>query len=248
MPVPWIPAHAPADCFPDPRDALDAPNGLLAAGGTLDPERLVAAYRRGIFPWYSDGQPLLWWSPDPRMLLYPGALRLSRSLARRLRSGSFQVSLDRDFPAVVSGCAAPRRGEPGTWITAEMGHAYIGLHRRGLAHSVEVWEDGRLAGGLYGVSLGAAFFGESMFSVATDASKVALAWLAGQLRRWGFRFIDCQLPTPHLERLGAVPVHRDAFLAELAAAGRCATRAGSWSFDPDLTVENLIAELRHGRP
>lgn len=248
MPLPWIHPEAPPQAFPDPRHALDSPNGLLAAGGSLAPERLVAAYRQGIFPWYSDGQPLLWWSPDPRMLLYPGALHLSRSLARRLRAGGFQVTLDRDFPAVIAGCAAPRRDEPGTWITTDMRRAYEELHRRGLAHSVEVWQGAALAGGLYGVSLGAAFFGESMFSRADDASKVALAWLAGQLRRWSFRFIDCQLPTPHLQRLGGVPVPREAFLAELVRAVGEASRTGSWSFDPDLEPENLIRELRDGKP
>jgi len=217
--------------FPDPR--LASPEGLLAVGGDLRAERLLAAYRRGIFPWFNDGQPILWWSPEPRAVLFPGDVRITRSLAKRLRNGGFRVTLDTRFREVVEGCAAPRRGDPGggTWIVTSMVEAYCDLHRRGFAHSVECWLGEELVGGLYGISLGRAFFGESMFSRASDASKVALVHLAGQVAAWGFHFIDCQLPTPHLATLGVVVMSRVEYLARLAAALDAPDRVGRWEFD-----------------
>ncbi|MBI5070886.1 MAG: leucyl/phenylalanyl-tRNA--protein transferase [Deltaproteobacteria bacterium] len=214
--------------FPPPDDA--EPDGLLAVGGDLSPERLVAAYAAGIFPWYSDDQPILWWSPDPRLVLRPAWLHLSRSLSRTLRRGTYQVRADTAFAEVISRCAGVHRpGQRGTWIVPEMVEAYVRLHHLGLAHSFEAWEDGVLAGGLYGVSLGGAFFGESMFAERPDASKVAFAtavtWLAGQ----GIDLVDCQVRTEHLARFGAQEVPRAAFLADLAAALRHPTRRGPWS-------------------
>jgi len=217
--VSWIQADAPPDAFPDPVLALDEPNGLLAVGGDLRAERLLAAYRQGIFPWYGDGQPILWWSPDPRLVLFPGALRRSRSLRKRLRQGRYRVSANRAFEDVVRGCAAPRPRQAGTWITDEMAAAYVELHAAGHAHSLECWDGDRLVGGLYGVAIGAVFFGESMFSRASDASKVALATLC----ECGYALVDCQLPNPHLARLGAAPVPRERFLALLARACRAPT-------------------------
>jgi leucyl/phenylalanyl-tRNA--protein transferase len=212
-----IPRLHPHDrsAFPDVRHALRAPNGLLAFGGDLSPERLESAYRRGIFPWFSDGDPILWWSPDPRTVLFPQSLKVPRSLRKRLRKQTFRVTMDRDFGAVIRGCAAPRDAHGGTWILPEMVMAYETLHRRGIAHSVEVWQDGELAGGLYGVAVGGAFFGESMFSRATDASKVALVHLCECLTRWGFGLIDCQMRTEHLIRLGAVEIPRDELVHRL---------------------------------
>jgi leucyl/phenylalanyl-tRNA--protein transferase len=173
--ITWLSGHDAPDWFPPPEQALEDPPGLLAAGGDLSCPRLIAAYRRGIFPWYSPGQPVLWWSPDPRAVLFPEEFRRSRSLAKTLRNGGFTTAIDRDFAAVIDGCAAPRAASPGTWITSEMRTAYLELHRLGHAHSIEAWRHGALAGGLYGVRLGGVFFGESMFSAERDASKVALA-------------------------------------------------------------------------
>lgn len=215
-PLPWIPPDAPPDAFPPPEAASDDPPGLLAAGGDLSPERLEAAYRRGIFPWYSDGEPILWWSPDPREVLFPDEFRRTRSLAKRERNGGFEVRFDTDFASVIEACAAPRAHEQGTWITAGMQAAYIGLHRRGLAHSVETWRGGRLVGGLYGVQLGAGFCGESMFSREPDASKVALSALVRRCLACGIAFIDCQARTEHLRSLGSRPVPRAEFLRLLA--------------------------------
>lgn len=216
--------------FPDPGESL--PSGLLAVGGDLSCERLLLAYSQGIFPWYCEDQPILWHSPDPRMLLLPSALRVSRSLARTLRQGRYQVRLDSAFAEVVHACAeVPRPGQPGTWITPEMQRAYVVLHERGYAHSAEAWEQGRLVGGLYGVSLGGAFFGESMFAERPDASKVAFVTLVRQLARWGFDLIDCQVHTPHLERFGAEPWPRPRFLAALAQSLERPTRVGSWRLE-----------------
>lgn len=212
--IPWL-LSDPA-WFPAPHNALAEPNGLLAAGGDLSPPRLLAAYRRGIFPWYSPGDPILWWSPDPRLVLFPAELKISRSLAKTLRNKAYSVRLDTAFAAVTRACAqTPRNGQPGTWITVEMQTAYGEMHRLGYAHSVETWIDGRLAGGLYGMALGRVFYGESMFSLKPDASKVALAHLCVYLERLGFGIIDCQMETPHLISLGARPISRDAFLAAL---------------------------------
>lgn len=207
------------------------PEGLLAIGGDLSSERLLDAYRRGIFPWYSAGQPILWWSPDPRAILYLDQFRISRSLRKRLRKKTFSLSFDRCFRKVVESCAAPRKKDPvgGTWITREMISAYDHLHAMGYAHSVECWHDNRLVGGLYGLAIGRGFFGESMFTVMTDASKVALAGLVGCLSRWGFSFIDCQLSSPHILSLGAIEIPRAEFLRELAVALNAPEQLGDWN-------------------
>jgi leucyl/phenylalanyl-tRNA--protein transferase len=223
----WIRPADPPEAFPDPEQALDSPEGLLAAGGDLAPARLLAAYARGIFPWY-EGQPILWWSPDPRAVLCFDELKISRSLAKRLRSARYTTTFDRRFAEVVAGCAAPRSGCADTWITREMFEAYVRLHEMGCAHSVETWEGERLVGGLYGVAIGSVFFGESMFSRASDASKVALVRLARQLESRGFHFIDCQLPSPHLERLGSRTVSRREFLGWLRDAVAAGPAPGSW--------------------
>lgn len=204
--------------------------GLLAVGGDLSSERLLEAYRHGIFPWYSAGQPILWWSPDPRAVLYPERLKIRRSLKQTIRRGHFCVRFDTAFRDVMLACAAPRDQYPGggTWITDEMIEAYCHLHELGFAHSVETWHDERLVGGLYGVALGGVFFGESMFSRATDASKVALVALAERLRTWGFALIDCQVPSAHLASLGAEEILRARFLAELAQGLTRPGRPGRW--------------------
>lgn len=232
--IPWL---QPDDPFPPVASALDDPNGLLAAGADLSPERLVAAYRLGIFPWFGDDDPLLWWSPDPRMVLRLDQFRMSRSLKRVVRSGRFTVTFDAAFPAVVAGCAGPRRADDGTWITAEMAGAYARLASMGLAHSVEVWREGQLAGGLYGVALGRMFYGESMFSRVSDASKVALAHLVLQLRRWGFELVDCQMETGHLASLGARGMPRAAFLEAVQRLVALPPVPAPWTADADLAEE-----------
>ncbi|MGD8309261.1 MAG: leucyl/phenylalanyl-tRNA--protein transferase [Chromatiales bacterium] len=197
--------------FPDPSSAEREPNGLLAIGGDLSVPRLLNAYRAGIFPWYSEGQPILWWSPDPRTVLYPERLRISRSLRKTLRKGRFQATVDRAFSRVVESCAAPRPGEPGTWITRGMARAYDRLAAAGAAHSVEIWEGGHMVGGLYGVALGRVFFGESMFSRTSDASKAALVHLVDILLEAGYRLVDCQVYSDHLLSLGAEEIPRAEF-------------------------------------
>jgi leucyl/phenylalanyl-tRNA--protein transferase len=214
--ITWLSPKDAPEWFPPPEQALDEPAGLLAAGGDLSPARLLAAYRRGIFPWYSPGQPVLWWSPDPRAVLFPEEFRLSRSLAKTVRNGGFTVVADLDFAAVIDGCLAPRPHSLGTWITSEMRDAYLELHYRGFAHSIEARLGGELVGGLYGVRLGGIFFGESMFSRARDASKVALAHLVTVCRRNSIAAIDCQLASRHLESLGARSIPRTQFQALLA--------------------------------
>ena len=213
--VTWLSPQDAPEWFPPLEQALDEPPGLLAAGGDLSPQRLLAAYRRGIFPWYSPGQPVLWWSPDPRAVLFPEEFNCTRSLAKTIRNGGFEVVIDRDFGAIMDACAAPRPHAPGTWITSEMRSAYLRLHRLGQAHSFETWRDGQLAGGLYGVRLGEVFFGESMFSRERDASKVALAHLVKVCLRNSIAVIDCQLPSPHLESLGSRTIPRMQFQALL---------------------------------
>jgi leucyl/phenylalanyl-tRNA---protein transferase len=216
--------------FPPP-DYAD-PSGLLAVGGDLSSERLLEAYRVGIFPWYSDDQPILWWSPDPRFMLELDEFKISRSLQKTLRRKIFQVTFDRVFEEVIAACSVvPREGQRGTWITQEMRDAYLELHGLGYAHSVESWFGGKLVGGLYGISLGKAFFGESMFHHKTDASKVALATLVEKLRSWGFHFIDSQMTTEHMMRLGAKEVPRRIFLKRLQSALRHSTRRGKWRVD-----------------
>lgn len=201
--------------FPPLDKALREPNGLLAAGGDLRAARLIAAYRHGCFPWYQDGQPILWWSPDPRTVLFPGELHVSRSLRKVIRQGHFQVTFDRAFSEVIRACAAPRDYADGTWITTPMQQAYIDLHGRGVAHSVEVWQNQQLVGGLYGLAMGRLFFGESMFSRADNASKVGFASLVERLHAWQFELIDCQMPTQHLHSLGARAISRQAFAGYL---------------------------------
>jgi leucyl/phenylalanyl-tRNA--protein transferase len=217
---------------------LASPEGLLAVGGDLRAERLLEAYRHGIFPWYNPGQPILWWSPDPRAVLFPAKLRVSRSLGKTLRRKKIVVTLDTVFHDVMQQCAEPRNDLPGhgTWITPEMIEAYCVLHERGLAHSVESWRDGKLVGGLYGVALGSAFFGESMFSRVTDASKVAFVQLVRQLAAWGFDFIDCQLPSAHLSSLGAEEIRRPEFLERLEQALQQPGRPGHWRFEADPAI------------
>jgi leucyl/phenylalanyl-tRNA--protein transferase len=216
--ITWLTPEGDREWFPPLDQALDEPEGLLAAGGDLSPERLLAAYRRGIFPWYSAGQPVLWWSPNPREVLEPGDFKCSRSLGKTLRNRGFEVTFDRDFPAVVRACAAKREHSQGTWITPEMLAAYCHMFDRGHAHSVEVRLQGELVGGLYGVLLGRVFFGESMFSRERDASKVALAHLVERSLVAGVQLIDCQLQTPHLRSLGSKPMTRNDFSRRVAEA------------------------------
>jgi leucyl/phenylalanyl-tRNA--protein transferase len=227
----WL---GPSDPFPPVDTALTEPNGLLAAGGGLTPERLLDAYARGIFPWSADDEPMLWWSPDPRMVLFVDELRVSRSLRRRIRAREFRVTADAAFDQVVAGCATPRRDADGTWITGEIADAYTALHRRGYAHSIETWAGDALAGGLYGVTIGKMFYGESMFARASDASKIALSFLVRQLARWGFEMIDCQMSTTHLASLGAREIPRREFLARLGPLTAADPVAGPWRLDADL--------------
>jgi leucyl/phenylalanyl-tRNA--protein transferase len=206
--IPWLRGNAP---FPPVEKALKSPNGLLCAGGDLSPRRLMDAYSHGIFPWFSEGDPILWWSPDPRMVLFPDELKISRSLRKTLEHDRFEMRVDTAFEQVIANCAAPREGQSGTWIVPEMVAAYTKLHELGHAHSVESWLDGELVGGLYGVSIGKVFFGESMFTREPDASKVALVRLVERLRAQDCRLIDCQQATPHLASLGAREIPRTEF-------------------------------------
>jgi leucyl/phenylalanyl-tRNA---protein transferase len=224
--IPRLDTHSQ---FPPVERALKDPNGLLCAGGDLSVARLRAAYRRGIFPWYSRGEPVLWWSPDPRMVLFCDELKVSRSLAKNLRNKGFEVRVDSAFASVIRACAEPRKGEPGTWIGKDMQAAYVALHRVGHAHSFETWHEDRLVGGLYGVAIGRAFFGESMFSRATDASKVALVALVRELRERGFPMIDCQQRTPLLASMGAREIPRADFLRRLAGLVNYPEPPGSWT-------------------
>mgnify|MGYP001036833655 FL=1 len=220
-----------ATFFPPVETALADPNGLLAMGGDLSPARLLDAYRHGIFPWFNPGEPILWWSPDPRMVLVPDEVRVTRSLARRLRNAGFELRVDTAFAEVMRACAAPREGAGGTWISPAMVAAYTRLFEAGYAHSVETWRDGRLVGGLYGVAIGRMFYGESMFSREPDASKVALVRLARQLQRWQFGLIDCQMETPHLASMGARTIPRAGFTARLAELVNLPHHPGPWHFD-----------------
>ncbi|OIR19656.1 leucyl/phenylalanyl-tRNA--protein transferase [mine drainage metagenome] len=219
--------------FPPVTQALRSPNGLLAAGGDLSPMRLLEAYRHGIFPWFNADEPILWWSPDPRMVLFPGHFSISHSLRKKLRKGIYEVRTDTAFEQVMRACAAPRQGAHGTWIHEEMIAAYAELHRMGYAHSVETWMEGELAGGLYGIAIGRMFYGESMFSRKTDASKIALAHLCAQLGRWEFGMIDCQMNTPHLASLGAREIPRKEFIARLQDLINYPP-VPVWRFDDDL--------------
>lgn len=218
--------------FPDPRLAETEPNGLLAVGGDLSRPRLLQAYRQGIFPWYAEGQPLLWWSPDPRTVLYPGQIHISRSLRRRLRKGGLELRIDSAFDQVTAACAEPRGDENGTWLLPEMRRAYAELHRHGDAHAIELWSDQALVGGLYGVAIGQAFFGESMFSRIVDASKIVMVYLAQLLAAHDYAFLDCQVFNPHLARMGAVEIPRDRFLRELRLATVRPGDAAIWQQPP----------------
>jgi leucyl/phenylalanyl-tRNA---protein transferase len=220
-----------ASFFPPVESALTDPNGLLAMGGDLSLERLLDAYRHGIFPWFNPGEPILWWSPDPRMVLVPGEIRVTRSLAKRIRNGGFELRVDTAFAEVMRGCAAPREDAFGTWISPAMIAAYTRLFDAGYAHSIETWRDGVLVGGLYGVAIGRMFYGESMFSREPDASKVALVQLARQLQQWEFGLIDCQMETPHLASLGARTMPRATFAARLAELVNLPHRPGPWTFN-----------------
>lgn len=216
--------------FPPLENALNEPNGLLAAGGDLSPQRLLVAYRSGIFPWFNQDEPILWWSPDPRMVLFPTELKISRSLRKMLRKNHYRIHTDRSFQQVMHACAAPRKEQAGTWIHPEMIAAYSALHDMGLAHSIETWMDGSLVGGLYGVSLGKVFFGESMFSLVPDASKIAFVHLVQQLRVWDYGLIDCQVKTNHLASLGAREISRMEFSRHLNLLISPSESSSKWNF------------------
>ncbi|MBT8131213.1 MAG: leucyl/phenylalanyl-tRNA--protein transferase, partial [Gammaproteobacteria bacterium] len=219
MKLHWISESSAVDNFPDVSQALDDPPGLLAAGGDLSIDRLLAAYQRGIFPWYEEGQPILWWCPDPRAVLFPDELHISRSLARTLRKKLFRVSIDRDFNGVLKGCSAKRAGQQGTWITAAMKTAYQAMFQAGHAHSIECWHEDELVGGIYGVSLGRIFFGESMFAKKSDASKVALVKLVQHLQDRGYELMDCQFITAHLTTMGVREIPRNDFVSRVRRLG-----------------------------
>jgi leucyl/phenylalanyl-tRNA--protein transferase len=226
-----------SDPFPSVAGALAEPNGLLAAGADLSVARLLDAYRQGIFPWFCSEQPILWWSPDPRMVLFPETLKISRSLRKVLRRQHYEIRIDTCFEKVMRCCAAPRPDQDGTWINEPMIDAYVALHQQGHAHSVETWIDGELAGGLYGIALGRMFYGESMFTRAVDASKIAFVHLVRQLARWQFGMIDCQVRTAHLASLGARDVPRADFLQRLAELVNYPDLPAVWRFDDDLSDE-----------
>jgi leucyl/phenylalanyl-tRNA--protein transferase len=226
--VPWLRGNAP---FPPLAKALRSPNGLLCAGGDLSPGRIVEAYSQGIFPWFSEGDPILWWSPDPRMVLFPEELKVSRSLRKTVARRPYEVRIDTAFRAVMEACAAPRDGQGGTWIVPEMVEAYTALHEMGFAHSYESWRDGELVGGLYGMALGKVFFGESMFARAPDASKVALVHLVERLRTADYRVIDCQQATAHLASLGAREIPRKAFAQLVRESIQYPLSGARWSPD-----------------
>lgn len=234
----WLNIHDPTD-FPAAELALTEPDGLLAVGGDLSEQRLLAAYRQGIFPWYSEDQPILWWSPNPRAVLFPADLKISRSLRKTLRKQNFRVSFDTAFTQVIRECAAPRPTQRGTWISDEMREAYTRLHRQGHAHSVECWQGEQLAGGLYGIAIGRIFYGESMFSRETDASKVAFVYLVRHLQARGFSLIDCQVSSPHLYTLGAIDIERREFLRHLATACNLDGWDAPWQVDP-LLEESMM--------
>ena len=217
--------------FPPLEDALVEPNGLLAAGGDLSPERMIQAYRSGIFPWFNENEPILWWSPDPRMVLFPTELKVSRSLHKILKKGDYEIRVDSAFSEVIHSCAAPRKGQVGTWIHPDMISAYTTLHEMGLAHSVETWIDGKLKGGLYGISQGKVFFGESMFSQIDNASKISFVHLVRQLQKWNYSMIDCQMKTTHLASFGAREIPRKEFSRILKESVSHQHQIEKWRFD-----------------
>ena len=224
----WL---TPDSLFPPLETALVKPNGLLAAGGDLSPERLIEAYHSGIFPWFNANETILWWSPDPRMVLFPSELRISRSLNKILRNSNYEVRVDSAFSQVIQACAEPRKGQSGTWIHSDMVSAYTVLHEMGLAHSVETWVGGELVGGLYGIAQGKMFFGESMFSRTHDASKIAFVHLVKQLERWNFKMIDCQMKTAHLASFGAREIPRKEFSQRLKELVNYSNQIEKWQFD-----------------
>jgi leucyl/phenylalanyl-tRNA--protein transferase len=230
MTLPWLDPDADP-VFPPADTALTDPNGLLAAGGGLSPDWLMAAYSQGIFPWFEVGQPVLWWSPDPRLVLYPDRVKISRSMRKLIRKQPYLITMDTNFVDVIHNCKSERDGATGTWITDEMQAAYIQLHELGLAHSIEVWAGSAIVGGLYGVALGKVFFGESMFSKEANASKIALIALALQLRRWQFGLIDCQVSSQHLLSMGAEEISRHSFCAHLHDLAALDPHPGLWKFD-----------------
>ena len=230
--------------FPPVDQAETEPDGLLAIGGDLSIPRLLKAYASGIFPWYSDEQPILWWSPDPRTVLQPGEMRISRSLRKSIRNSNLTISIDQAFPQVVTACAAPRQKQSETWITQEMQQAYLNLYHQQYAHSVEVWDGEDLVGGLYGVAIGSVFFGESMFSRRSDASKIALVFLSRQLLTWGYRLIDCQVYSEHLASLGAEEIDRSAFCQLLQKWCKTEPDSGSWSIG-DNSIITAVKDLWH---
>ncbi len=234
----WLNPYDPTD-FPNVSLALREPDGLLAVGGDLSIERLLVAYQRGIFPWYSGDQPILWWSPDPRSVLFPPKLHVSRSLRKTLRKQFFDITFDTAFSEVIHACSEPRADRLGTWITDEMQQAYIRLHQAGYAHSVESWLNGELVGGLYGVAIGKVFFGESMFSRVTDASKVAFVFLVRQLQRWQFELLDCQIQTSYLNQFGAELIPRSEFVKLLGQHCESPNRKGAWAIETDLLYDIL---------
>ncbi len=235
----WLSPDDPPTSFPPVSAALAEPDGLLAAGGDLSAARLLYAYRKGIFPWYDDGQPLLWWSPDPRCVFLPGDYRVSRRLQRELKSSSAEIRVNTRFSDVVQRCAGPRKSEQGTWITPEIMRAFDGLHEHRWAHSVEVWESGELIGGLYGLAIGRVFFGESMFSRKTNASKIALLYLANRLNAGDIELLDCQVISGHLMTLGARSMPRNDFVETLESACKPAARLTNWP-DTPLACSQLL--------
>lgn len=241
MPVPWL-ESSDAE-FPPVELALTEPNGLLAAGGDLHAWRLLDAYQRGIFPWYESGQPILWWSPDPRLVLKPDQLRVSRSLRKLIKRRRYSLTMDSNFTAVIQSCAESRRGDSGTWITDDMQSAFLDLHARGVAHSVEVWSGSSLVGGLYGIAMGQVFFGESMFSKEDNTSKLALVYLVKQLQRWNYQLIDCQVSSEHLCSLGATEMNRKQFTLELKKLTNSPASSNNWQFDDDLIFTAATDEL-----
>lgn len=224
----YLDPHQPNQAFPPLESALDEPNGLLAVGGCLSPQRLINAYRHGAFPWFNPGEPILWWSPDPRLILFPEQLKISRSLQKTLRQQRYSLAYDHAFESVISACSAPRSQQAGTWITDDMKQAYLALHRQGVAHSVEARLNGELVGGLYGIAIGRVFFGESMFHRATDASKVAFVHLVTKLLEWGYELIDCQVSSEHLLSLGAEQIPRRQFALQLQRLCSQPPHAGAW--------------------
>jgi len=236
--LPWLAENSPPEALPPADAASTQPNGLLAVGGSLEPDWLLHAYTHGAFPWYNPGEPILWWSPDPRAVLQPRDLKTSRSLRQSIRNRGYRVTADTDFASVIGSCAQPRDGVAGTWITRQMKSAYCRLHSMGYAHCFEAWRDGELVGGLYGVAIGRVFFGESMFTRATDASKVAFAAAVSYLAGRDFRLIDCQVESPHMTSLGATSIRRTEFVTLLARHCSDPRPTGSWSED--------FSAYRHG--